>query len=173
MFDGWDNFYIIIGSTSGALVGVMFVVATLTAGLEEGHATRGAQIYITPIVFHFTVVVVISALSAVPGLTPEAVGVVLVVCAAAGLIYATVTMFRVFLVKVRDAAPDRSDKIWYGILPVAAYLLLTGAAAAIWLAPKIAAHAIGAAAFLLLLIGIRDAWDLATFLVTMAKDQNR
>jgi hypothetical protein len=35
MFDGWDNFYIIIGSTAGALVGVMFVVATLSAGLDE------------------------------------------------------------------------------------------------------------------------------------------
>lgn len=55
MFDGWDNFYIIVGSTSGALVGVMFVVATLSAGLEQRRITRGAQVYITPVVFHFAI----------------------------------------------------------------------------------------------------------------------
>jgi hypothetical protein len=66
MFSDWENFYLIVGSGGGALIGVMFVVATLTAGLEENRASRGARIYITPIVFHFAIVLVVSAIAVHP-----------------------------------------------------------------------------------------------------------
>jgi hypothetical protein len=34
MFQGWDTFFFLIGSSAGALIGLMFVVITLTAGHE-------------------------------------------------------------------------------------------------------------------------------------------
>ena len=30
--DGWENFYVIVGSSAGALIGLQFVVLTLIAG---------------------------------------------------------------------------------------------------------------------------------------------
>src|ERR1700688_4040228 len=30
MFSGWENFYALIGSAAGALIGIMFLVSTLT-----------------------------------------------------------------------------------------------------------------------------------------------
>jgi|SRR5882672_7091489 len=164
MFQGWDNFYIIVGSSAGALIGVMFIVATLTAGLETSRATRGARFYVTPIVFHFVIVVIVSAISAVPELPLAAVGTMLAFCAVAGLVYSTRNAMAVFGIKGQDE-PDRSDKLCYGILPVAAYLGLAAAAAAVWFAPAGAALAIGAIMLFLLLLGIRNAWDLATYLV--------
>jgi hypothetical protein len=164
MFEDWDNFYIIVGSSAGALIGVMFIVATLTAGLETSRASRGARIYVTPIVFHFVIVVVVSAISAVPGLATDAVGVMLGACAALGVAYTAATLMGVFRIKGQDE-PDWEDKCCYGILPVVAYLGLAAATAAVWLAPSVAALAIGAVMLFLLLLGIRNAWDLATFLV--------
>jgi len=164
MFSDWDNFYLIIGSGGGALIGVMFVVTTLTAGLEESRASRGALIYITPIVFHFAIVLVVSAIAVTPGLSVEVVGVLIAICALLGLLYAVVTAVRVFTIKINNA-PDWEDKIFYGIIPVIAYFLLACAVAAIWLTPMRAALFIGAVMLFLLLIGIRNAWDLATFLV--------
>ncbi len=164
MFSGWDNYYIIIGPSAGALLGIMFVVATLTAGLESNRASQGSQIYITPNVFHFAIVVVVSAITAVPNLAPEAAGAGIALCAAAGLFYSTRTAMRVFRVTL-DQPPDWEDKIFYGLLPVVTYLGLAGSAAAVWLAPASAAHAIGATMLFLLLVGIRNAWDLATYLV--------
>jgi hypothetical protein len=172
MFGGWENFYIIVGSTAGALIGVMFVVATLSAGLDASRLTRGAQIYITPVVFNFTVVVIVSALSGVPDLRRDAVGAILGLCAALGSAYSAMTMLRVLRVKVQDA-PHWSDKWCYGILPFMAYLGLIAAACAVWLAPMSAAKAIGSDVVVLLLIGIRNAWDLATFLVSLARDPHK
>jgi|SRR5579871_4791016 len=165
MFSDWDNFYLIVGSGGGALIGVMFVVTTLTAGLEESRASRGALIYITPIVFHFAIVLIVSAIAVTPGLSVDAVGVLIAVCALLGLLYAVVTAVRVFTIKI-DGAPDWEDKIFYGIIPATAYFLLACAAGAIWIVPMSAPLFIGAVMMLLLLIGIRNAWDLATFLVT-------
>jgi len=44
------------------------------------------------------------------------------------------------------------------------YLALAGAAAAIWLAPAMALYIMAATLLVLLLLGIRNAWDLATTL---------
>ena len=164
MFSDWENFYLIVGSGGGALIGVMFVVATLTAGLEESRASRGALIYITPIVFHFSIVLIVSAIAVTPGLPLEAVGTLITLCAVLGFLYALITAIRIFRIRIVDV-PDWEDKTFYGIMPTIAYFLLACAATAIWFAPMSAALFIGAVMLLLLLIGIRNAWDLATYLV--------
>jgi hypothetical protein len=38
---GWENFYVIVGSSAGALIGLQFVVITLIADMPI--AERGAQ----------------------------------------------------------------------------------------------------------------------------------
>jgi hypothetical protein len=81
-----------------------------------------------------------------------------------GFTYSLVTTMRIFGIKDTDL-PDWEDKIFYGIIPTIFYLFLAGATAAIWIAPMNATLFIGAVMLLLLLIGIRNAWDLATFLV--------
>jgi formate/nitrite transporter FocA (FNT family) len=65
MFHDWENYYLLIGAAAGALIGLVFVVTTLTAGLDASRVSRGAKVYITPIVFHFSVVLIVSAISAV------------------------------------------------------------------------------------------------------------
>ena len=36
MFHAWETFYLLIGTAAAALVGVMFIVTTLTAEISEG-----------------------------------------------------------------------------------------------------------------------------------------
>ena len=86
MFQGWDTFFFLIGSSAGALIGLMFIVITLTAGHEPRSVERGAPVYVTPIVFHFAVVFIVSVISVVPGMLPSAVAVILGVCAIAGCV---------------------------------------------------------------------------------------
>ena len=164
MFRDWDNFYLLVGGAGGALIGIMFVVATLTAGLDPSRVSRGSQIYVTPVVFHFLVVMVVSVLTAVPGLSPSAVGVAIAFCAAIGFAYTATTTVRLIRLDWEEELPDWSDKSFYGVLPTIAYLALSAAAAAVWLAPQSATYAIGATILALLLVGIRNAWDLATAL---------
>jgi len=46
---GWENFYVIVGSSAGALIGLQFVVIALIADLPNarGHAQAGSA-FATP-----------------------------------------------------------------------------------------------------------------------------
>src|SRR5438067_10951030 len=65
--NGWENFYVIVGSSAGALIGLQFVVITLIADrpIARGEAQAG-DAFATPIVVHFGVVLLLSALVIIP-----------------------------------------------------------------------------------------------------------
>ena len=171
MFHGWDNFFYLIGSAAGALIGIMFVVITLTAGHEPRRVSRGAPVYVTPIVFHFAVVFVISATSVAPGMPPAAAAVILGICAIAGLSYTVLTTIRLCRSGWEDPIPGWSDKCFYGFCPTIVYVALAGAAVAVPFSERKAVFAIGAGALGLLLLGVRNAWDLATTLAQYAHER--
>jgi hypothetical protein len=169
MFEGWEEFYLIVGSTAGALIGLMFVVATLTAGLaSRTEVSLGSQVFFTPIVFDFAIVVVVSAIASVPEIPSLAVAVILALCAVAGVLYTTMTTGRI-LRGGWSVEPHWSDKWFYGILPAIDYVGLAVVAGVALLDPRGSAYGVGAAMLILLVIGIRNAWDLATFLVQRSR----
>ncbi len=167
MFEGWDGFYLLIGSASAGLIGLLFVVMTLMSGVDRDRAMRGASLYTTPIVFHFAVVLVISALSAVPGLTAAVAGLAVMACALAGVVYVAV-IAPPLRKGIPPETPHWSDFWCYGVVPGVVYLGLAAAAAMIWAAPRGAAYGVGADLLALLLISIRNAWDLVTWLAPRA-----
>jgi hypothetical protein len=173
MFHGWENFFYLIGSAAGALIGLMFVVITLTAGHEPRRVSRGGPVYVTPIVFHFAVVLVVSAISEAPGLPLPAVAVLLGASASAGLAYSAATTIRLCRKGWADPIPGWSDKCFYGYLPTAIYIALLGATGAVWVAERKSAFLVGAIMLGLLLLGIRNAWDLATALAQRAHERSR
>jgi hypothetical protein len=172
MFHGWENFFYLIGSAAGALIGLLFIVITLTAGHEPQRVARGAPVYVTPIVFHFAVVLLVSAISEVPGLSRTLVTVLLGIFAIVGLVYSAITTVRLCRKEWVDPIPGWSDKCFYGFLPASIYLALLGAAAAIWILDGRATYAVGAIMLGLLLLGIRNAWDLATTLAQNAQERS-
>ncbi len=60
--------------------------------------------------------------------------------------------------------PDAEDWVWYSVLPLLAACAMLGGAVALAWAPARALYAIAASALLLIFIGIRNAWDVVTFL---------
>src|SRR3989442_5565179 len=64
-FAGWENFYVIIGSSAAALTGLQFVVIVLGA---EARSVRGPELgaFGTPTVVHFCAVLLVSAILSVP-----------------------------------------------------------------------------------------------------------
>ena len=163
MFEHWDNFYLMIGSAAGALIGLLIVVATLTGGLEREKAMQGSALYMTPTVFHFAVVLVASAVTAVPHLTARASAGLLGLVAIIGLIYSASVAHRLR----RRATPEpahRSDFWCHGCAPGVIYVAQLAAAAALAFGVSWAPDALGAALLSLLLLAIRNAWDLVTWL---------
>jgi hypothetical protein len=73
---GWENFYVIVGSSAGALIGLQFVVITLIADTPIARAdAQAGGAFSTPSVVHFGAVLLLSAIVSAPwsGLTPVAV----------------------------------------------------------------------------------------------------
>src|SRR5215831_9931579 len=66
---GWENFYVIVGSSAGALIGLQFVVITLIADLPVARGPVQAQAsnaFATPTVVHFSAVLGLAAIASVP-----------------------------------------------------------------------------------------------------------
>src|SRR6266567_1950382 len=76
MFAGWENYYLMIGPSAAALIGLVFVVVTLTAGRDRREVELGKQLYTSPIVWHLAVVMVLSSGAAAPTMNPRLFGAV-------------------------------------------------------------------------------------------------
>jgi hypothetical protein len=170
MFAGWDSFYLMIGGAAGALIGLLFVVATLTGGLGADKAQLGAKIYLTPTVFHLAVILAVSAITAVPHLSARPAGALLSAAAVLGLIY-SINVGRMLRGPVRLEAPHWTDFWCYGFAPGAIYLAQVAAAVALAMSISWAQNALGAAFVALLLMTIRNAWDLVTTIAPIANSK--
>ena len=162
---GWDNYYYLVGSAAAGLIGLLFVVMTLTAGRERSGILRGATLYMTPTVVHFASVLSISALSLAPGLPVAARGIAVGIFALAGLAVAIRACVGIARPRKSAEAPHWSDFWCYGAAPVALYLALAAVIAVSTTArPPWAPHALAGLLLALLLLGIRNAWDLVTWI---------
>ncbi len=159
--DGWDNFYVIVGSSAGALIGLQFVVMTLIADVPIKDAERAGRAFATPTIVHFGTVLLLSALLSVPWHTVAAAAAVWGLLGLIGLIYAAMVARRMRLQTAYT--PEFEDWLFHLLLPFAAYATLAGSAYAVRSNPRGALFGVAAAALLLLFIGIHNSWDAVTY----------
>jgi hypothetical protein len=113
---------------------------------------------------HFAAVLSISAITMVPALTPPEVAGLIALIALAGLAAATRTCLGILGIRTSDNPPHWSDFWGYGAGPAALYVSILGVASAIWLRAAAATYALAALLLILLLLAIRNAWDLITWM---------
>ncbi len=165
---GWENFYVIVGSSAGALIGLQFVVITLIADLPIGRgAAQAGEAFATPTIVHFGTVLLLSAILNSPwrGITSAALCWGLV--GLTGLIYAAIVLRRVR----RQTAykPELEDWLFHLVFPFVAYAMLAASAVAATSRARHALFVVAAASLLLLFIGIHNAWDAVTYHVFVQK----
>jgi hypothetical protein len=158
----WETFCLMVGSSAVILIGLLFVVITLSSSLEADRVVTGARIYMTPTVYHLGTAVLVSTVALMPGVPQFAMALVIAAPALCGFVYAALSLVRMIR---NPPVPHWTDYVYYGVVPGVVHLWLIAAAWAFWQAPEPAAHAVAAGLVALLLIGIRDAWDLATYLI--------
>ncbi|HLO65851.1 MAG TPA: hypothetical protein VK188_02455 [Holophaga sp.] len=62
----WQNFYLILGSSASALIGIQFVVITLIAHRRQPASSESISAFATPTVVQLASALVLSALMSVP-----------------------------------------------------------------------------------------------------------
>ena len=68
------------------------------------------------------------------------------------------------------SAIDLEDRIWYATVPAVAYSILALAGVVLGVRPGIAGIVLAVGVCLLLLAGIRNAWDMTTWIVLRRQD---
>jgi hypothetical protein len=163
MFEDWQDFYLLIGSAGAALIGLVFVVVTLTSRMQRSSALRGAALYMTPLVFSLGVVTVLSGVAMAPKLSAHTVGTLVAAVALWGLGHSVFVGYGIKAHK-GPVEPHWQDFWAYGFCPGVVYLALLGVGVAFWRDPGTAAYAMAATLMVLLMLTIRNAWDLVTWI---------
>jgi len=164
----WENFYVIVGSSAGALIGLQFVVLTLIASRPVGAGTAQAgHAFATPTIVHFGAVLLLAGILSAPWQEAAPVAILWGLLGLSGIAYSAVVVRRMR----RQGAyePVFEDWLFHVLLPLAAYATLAGTAFEAGPHLRGALFGIGAAALLLLFVGIHNAWDAVTYHVFESK----
>jgi hypothetical protein len=164
MLGPWSSFYIMIGSSAAALTGLMFVVITLVndTNRRTKRSSDGISTFSTPTVLHFCAPLFVAATISAPWESLRFPAVLIAALGAYGTMYVSYLMIRAS--RLESYHPDAEDWVWYSALPLIAYVAMcAGGLGILWL-PSRALFAVGGASLFLIFIGIRNSWDVVTYL---------
>jgi len=167
----WVNFYLIVGGSAGALIGLQFVVITLISQRPVVPEDAGAA-FATPSVVHFAIVLLLSAVGDSPWHAISSIAICWAVIGLAGIVYTCLVVRRVQSQKTYR--PVFEDWLFHCILPLAAYAMLVISSFVTAWRVRPALFVVAAAALMLLFVGIHNAWDAVTYHVyTLSRETQK
>jgi hypothetical protein len=153
----WDNFYVIVGSAAGALIGLQFIVITLISESPPVGTAEAGAAFMSPTIVHFCSALFLSALLHVPWRTITIDASIWGLLGFGGVAYSIIVARRMKTQPAYD--PVFEDWMFHVVLPLAAYAALAVSSFAAISHEREALFGAGGAALLLLFVGIHNAWD--------------
>jgi hypothetical protein len=157
----WENFYVLVGSSAGALTGLQFVVIALIAQSRTRATSHEIAAFGSPTVVHFCIALFVSATLNAPWRSLLGAGITIVGCGLAGVTYAIVVARRAHRQTRYKAVFE--DWLWHVALPLVAYTTLLVAGIMLRRGTVPSLFVIGATALLLVYIGIHNAWHAVIY----------
>ena len=165
MFEQWSDFYLVVGGAAAVLLGLIFVVVTLMQDRPRSAVLYGSKLYMGPIVLHMCFVLVLSAAAVTPGMSRRVFGAIALAVAVWGAARGAFSVAG--LMRLRKIGEDEvhwTDVWYYGAVPLALYVVLAVVAAGFWSGWADAPYGVAAVIVGLLLLSVRDEYDLVTWL---------
>ena len=160
-FSEWESFYVIVGSSAGALIGLQFVVLTLLAERPRPRMEEASAAFTSPTIVHFAAVLLLSAVVSVPWHGHDVIVYIWGLISLTGMAY-TFTVSR--RMRTQHAyKPVFEDWLTHAILPFFSYALLAAAAIVAHAHPHAASFGVAGASLVLLFDSIHNAWDAASY----------
>jgi len=163
LFHSWHDFYILVGTASATLVGLMFVSASIGASVFTERNRSALQAFLSPTVVNFAAALFVCIGVMIPSQTWLSLGVMLAAGGIAGLIYAGRVWFYMFI--RRSFHVDAIDRMFYATVPLLGYLLVLAAGILLLLGKRWSAEVTAAALVVLMFAGVRNAWDMTTWIM--------
>jgi len=151
----WHEFYTLVGTTAGVLIGLIFIVVSLGAD----HATKGdehrVRVFVTPVLVHFAALLFL-ALAMVAPVTDLVRAGALGLIGCAGLAYsANIALLAPQVIPAAERQP-----LWYAGLPIIAFSCLLVSAVAFAAGVGIADEVGAIASVILLITTLRTSWGI-------------
>lgn len=162
VLEHWGDFYLLVGTAAAALLALLFVAVSLGTGYLTEQRAAATRTFYSPIVIHFAIVLFLSAIALVP--SHHRIFFVVFI-GGAGLVGLGVSMFTTIQLLRNNWTQFLVDRLGYGLLPAIAYVALITAAILLQTGHAISLDAFAGALLLLLLVNIRNAWDLMLSMV--------
>jgi len=159
---GWQNFYVIVGSSAGALIGLQFVVIALMATRGSTAGRSAMRAFATPTIVFFSSVVVLAGVLNIPHQTKQSLMTMLVVFGALGTLYIVRVAFHIL--RQGLYSPDLEDRMFFVGLPALTYAVLIVGGVFVGVDARVGLDITAGCAMVLLLIGVHNAWDSAVWL---------
>ncbi len=169
MLQPWHDFYALTGAASATLVGLIFVAASVGTGVFTQERQVGLRVFLSPTVVAFSTVLAASLLGIMPISDARILAGLTAGIGAFGLAYSWRVWRRLIEGGLADGI-DHEDRVWYFAAPAAAYAVMVAAGLAIITAPGAAGALLAVAPCLLLIAGIRNAWDMTTWVLLRRKE---
>ena len=163
LFHEWHDFYILVGTASATLVGLMFVAASIGATVFSEANRAALAAFITPTVVHFASVLFACFVAVIPSHGWHSLGGVIGIGGVAGVIYSGRILVNVIIRHSFNV--DLTDRMFYALIPLVAYLLAVAAAVLLFEQSRMGADLIALALLVLLFAGVRNAWDMMVWIV--------
>jgi hypothetical protein len=160
----WHDFYVLVGTASATLVGLMFVAVSIGTAIFNEDRRAAMTAFITPTVMHFAAVLFACLIATMPSHTWYTLGLLLGAGALTGAAFSG--RLAVQMIVRRRFKIDMEDRLFYALLPLAGYVLAVVAAVLLLThAAAVSADLIAAAVLTLLFAAIRNAWDMMVWIV--------
>ena len=163
LFHSWHEFYLLVGTAAATLVGLMFVSASIGSSVFSEQHRSALEAFFSPTVVNFAAALFISIGVMIPSQTWLSLGLLLTGGAVAGLIYAGRVWVQMFV--RRRFHVDMVDRMFYATVPLLGYLLVLAAGILLLLHLRWSAEVTAAALVVLLFAGVRNGWDMTTWIM--------
>ena len=165
----WATFYTMLGSSAAALTGLMFVVIGIVMSSSRlRRSADGMSVFSTPTVVHFGATLFIAVIALVPWHSTRVPASLFALAGLLGIAYMLRLMYRTR--NLENYRVDLDDWAWYSVLPFVAYGALVAGGLWTLAAVERALFVVAGAAVLLVFIGLRNAWDIVTYIAAREQE---
>lgn len=158
----WHEFYVLVGTAGATLVALLFVAISLGVGFLNDKRAAATRAFYSPVVVHFIAVFFIAAVGLFPAHSATVFAALIGGCAVIG---GAVSIFTTVQLLLHSWTSYVQDHLAYGLLPAMAYAALLVAAWMIFKENESALDVLAGAQLLLLIVNVRNAWDLTLSMV--------
>jgi hypothetical protein len=165
----WYEFYSLVGTASATLIGLLFVAASVGSGIYTPDKRHALRAFLSPSVVHFSTALAACLIAMTPVRSWTLGGLLVDGDGLFGIVYA-ILVWRSMVRHGLMTTIDWEDRVWYAALPALGYPMMVLAGIMFLWRSDLGCGLLALALGLLLLTGVRNAWDMTVWTVMRRRE---